>query len=86
MNNLEQLRTLRGLTQEDVASSVGIAVSTYSMYANGHRAIPRLIAERIANTLNCRVEEIFLPEKFTVSKTRESYGRSPPTPAAQDTA
>lgn len=86
MNNLEQLRTIRGLTQEDVASRVGIAVSTYSMYANGHRSIPRLIAERIADILDCDLDEIFSAEKFTVSKSDELFGRAPPGPTARDGA
>lgn len=71
MTNLEQLRLARGLTQETVSGVVGIAVSTYSMYENGKRAVPRQIAERIAEAVGCRLEEIFLPEKFTVSKSFE---------------
>ena len=51
MNNLERIRTARGMTQETLALSAGIAVSTYSMYANGHRTIPRAIAENIASAL-----------------------------------
>lgn len=69
MTNLEQLRVARGLTQETVSGVVGIAVSTYSMYENGKRAVPRQIAERIASTVGCEMKEIFLPEKFTVSKS-----------------
>ena len=71
MTNLEQLRLARGLTQETVSGVVGIAVSTYSMYENGKRAVPRQIAERIAEAVGCRLEDIFLPEKFTVSKSEE---------------
>lgn len=81
LNTLEILRTAKGLTQEEIATRIGVAVSTYSMYANGHRMIPRQIAERIAYILDCKLEEIFLPEKFTVSKTSEDSGRSPPAPA-----
>lgn len=40
MTKLEELRTARGLTQEKIAATVGIAVSTYSMYENGHRCVP----------------------------------------------
>lgn len=83
MNNLEQIRTARGLTQEDLASNAGIAVSTYSMYVNGHRTVPRKVAENIANALGCTVEEIFLPEKFTVSKTpRQKCLQDPECPGA----
>lgn len=77
-NRLETLRTDKGLTQEELAANVGIAVSTYSMYANGHRMIPRKVAERIAHVLDCELDDIFLPEKFTVSKTCGLVSRSPP--------
>lgn len=69
MTRLEQARAGKGLTQEAVASKVGIAVSTYSMYENGHRSVPKIIAERIAGAVGCEVSDIFLPEKFTVSKS-----------------
>ena len=71
MTNLEHLRLARGLTQETVSGAVGIAVSTYSMYENGKRTVPRHIAERIAAAVGCKLEDIFLPEKFTVSKSEE---------------
>ena len=60
MTKLEQARIGKGLTQEAIASKVGIAVSTYSMYENGLRSIPRLIAESIAETVGCEVKEICL--------------------------
>ena len=71
MTNLERLRLAQGLTQETVAGVVGIAVSTYSMYENGKRAVPLQIAERIAEAVSCKLEDIFLPEKFTVSNSEE---------------
>lgn len=71
MTNLEQVRLAHGLTQEAVSGVVGIAVSTYSMYENGKRTVPRQIAERIAEAVGCNLEDIFLPEKFTVSKREE---------------
>ena len=71
MTDLERLRLSRGLTQEAVSGVVGIAVSTYSLYENGKRTIPRQVAERIAQAVGCKVEDIFLPEKFTVSKSEE---------------
>lgn len=70
MTRLEELRITRQLTQEAIASCVGIAISTYSQYENGHRNVPRKTAEQIAKKLGCAVDEIFLPEKFTVSKNQ----------------
>lgn len=67
-NRLETLRTDKGLTQEELAANVGIAVSTYSMYANGHRMIPRKVAERIADALDCELEEIFCPRNSQLAK------------------
>ena len=69
MTKLEQMRTEKTLTQEVLASAANIAISTYSMYENGQRLVPRRIAEAIACTLGCEVSDIFLPEKFTVCKT-----------------
>lgn len=69
MGNLAEVRMSRGLTQETMASRIGIAVSTYSLYENGHRCVPLKVAEHIAEILECNLDENFLPEKFTVSKT-----------------
>lgn len=69
MTRLEELRISRGLTQEAIASKVGIAVSTYSQYENGRRKVPRRAAERIAEIVGSNICEIFSPEKFTVSKS-----------------
>ena len=71
MTHLEQLRVAQGLTQEVVSGKAGIAISTYSMYENGKRAVPRQVAERIAEAVGCQLEDIFLPAKFTVSKSDE---------------
>lgn len=86
MTNLEQLRLARGLTQETISGVVGIAVSTYSMYENGKRAVPRQIAERIAKAVGCRLEDIFLPEKFTVSKSEEHMLSEPDTGSKSEEA
>jgi len=69
VTELERIRKDRGLTQSDVASRAGIAVSTYSMYENGLRPVPLHVAQTVAEALSCAVDEIFLPSKFTVSKS-----------------
>ena len=69
MTGLEKVRKSKGLTQGDMASRIGIAVSTYSMYENGLRPVPLQVAQTVAEVLNCEINEIFLPQKFTVSKT-----------------
>lgn len=71
MSKLVEFRTAKGLTQEAVATHAGIAVSTYSQYENGQRSVPLETAERIAAFVGCDLSEIFLPKKFTVSKSTE---------------
>ena len=65
---LEQVRKSKKITQEYIANKVGIAISTYCQYENGVRNVPREIAEKVAGILGVSINEIFLPEKFTVSK------------------
>lgn len=68
VSSLERMRIERRMTQESLASAVGIGVSTLSMYENGLRSVPKDTAERIAQILACDVNDIFLPTKFTVSE------------------
>lgn len=70
MSLLEQKRKSVGITQEAMASQLGIGTSTYCQYENGTRNIPADVAEKICVVLGVPVEEIFLPQKFTVSKTK----------------
>lgn len=69
MSKLEELRVAKGLTQDVIAAYAGIAISTYSQYENGLRSVPLKTAECIAELLGCGLSEIFLPQKFTVSKS-----------------
>lgn len=71
MSKLEELRASKGLTQDVIAANAGIAISTYSQYENGLRSVPIKTAERIAEILGCELSEIFLPQKFTVSKSQD---------------
>lgn len=74
MSKLEEARVAKGLTQEVIAAYAGIAVSTYSQYENGQRSVPLKVAERIAEFVGCDLNEIFLPKKFTVSKSSAQGG------------
>ncbi len=64
------LRNTKKITQQEMASSLGIAVSTYNMYENGQRKIPRKTASHIANILGVTVNDIFSPATFTLSKKK----------------
>lgn len=68
MSKLEQLRKEKGIGQSALAEKLGIASSTYCQYEKGARMIPVSTAIEIANLLSVKVEDIFLPMKFTVSK------------------
>ena len=66
MKTIEEIRKAKGYTQEFVAKTAGIAVSTYNQYETGARTVPPEAAEHIAGVLEVQVDEIFLPAKFTV--------------------
>lgn len=68
MSNLKHAREAKEYTQEQMASLIGIAVSSYNMYEKGNRNIPANIADRISEIVQKPKEEIFLPIKFTISK------------------
>ncbi len=65
---LREYRKEKGLTQSQMAEMIGIVVSSYNMYETGQRSVPIAKAEKIATILNVKVDEIFLPKKFTTSK------------------
>lgn len=68
--SIEELRRERGITQVQMAKLLGIPVSTYNVYENGNRKVPKKIAFQIAKVLQVKIEDIFLPCTFTPSKTR----------------
>jgi len=68
LSNLCNIRLNKNLTQEYMANSLKIAVSTYNQYENAVRNIPVSIVNQISTILGVKVEDIFLPIKFTVSK------------------
>jgi len=70
--NIEDLRKKLNISQIDMAKMLQIPVSTYNMYENGKRKVPEKVANKIAEILNVKLEEIFLPATFTVSKTKEN--------------
>jgi DNA-binding XRE family transcriptional regulator len=67
---LADIRNDCGYTQEQMSNFLDIAVSTYNQYEKGTRNVPKIIANRTAEILNVPIDEIFLPTRFTVSKTK----------------
>lgn len=67
---IEILRIEQGISQTDMAQRLGLPISTYNTYENGNRKVPEAIAYKIAKILNVKVEDIFLPATFTISKSK----------------
>jgi len=69
--SIEELRKERNITQIEMSKILDIPVSTYNMYEKGNRRVPRKIACHIAKVLKVKVEDIFLPSTFTISKNND---------------
>jgi DNA-binding XRE family transcriptional regulator len=65
-SNLRNKRELQGETTVSMARRLGIGASRYYMIENGQRPATPEIANRIAAIFCVPVEEIFLPQSFTV--------------------
>lgn len=60
MNNIRAIRNRKGLTQEDLARMLNISHFYLNRIENGQRKLAYPLASRIANILECSVDEIFL--------------------------
>jgi len=67
-NKLKEKREQLGYTQEQMAEKLKISIGAYNMYENGNRHIPKAIVNNIVDILHLKKDDIFLPEKFTISK------------------
>ena len=59
LNNLEELRKSAGLTQQDLSESAEDSRKSINAIENGIYVPSTVLALKIANTLNCKVEDIF---------------------------
>ena len=63
-NNLEELRKSDGLTQQELSVSAEVSRKSINAIENGIYIPSTVLALKIANTLNCKVENLFkLPEE-----------------------
>lgn len=63
MNNLmKQYREKAGLTQQNMADKLEIAISTYNMIENGKRRPSLCIAKKISLLLDASIDEIFFKD------------------------
>ncbi|NLV58824.1 MAG: helix-turn-helix transcriptional regulator [Clostridiales bacterium] len=59
-NRLEELRTQRGIKQEELASLLRVSRQTISSLENGRYNPSILLALKIGRFFGCTVEEIFI--------------------------
>jgi len=58
-NNLEELRKSAGLTQQELSESAEVSRKSINAIENGIYVPSRVLALKIANKLNCSVEDLF---------------------------
>ena len=56
--NLKIARERKGISQKDMAESIGVAKSTYSLYESGNREPNVQTIKRIADILNVSADEL----------------------------
>ena len=59
LNNLEGLRKGAGLTQQELSESAEVSRKSINAIENGIYVPSTVLALRIAETLNCKVEDLF---------------------------
>ena len=62
LNNVRQKRAAAGLTQEELAGRVKVTRQTIIAIERGNYSPSVLLALRLAQTLDCTVEELFYEE------------------------
>ena len=63
LNNLEELRKAANLTQQELSESAEVSRKSINAIENGVYIPSTVLALKIANTLKCKVEDLFrLPQ------------------------
>ena len=58
MEGLRKIRVQKGMTQAEMAQSLGIARNTFSQYECGKREPKIAVMKKMAELLGCTVDEI----------------------------
>ena len=67
-NRLEELRKLRGIKQEDLATALEVSRQTVGSFENGRYNPSILLAFKIARYFQMSIEEIFIYEEESKSE------------------
>ena len=59
LNNLEELRKSRGLTQEELSVAAEVSRKSINAIENGVYVPSTVLALKIAKTIKCKVEDLF---------------------------
>ncbi|MBR0363571.1 MAG: helix-turn-helix transcriptional regulator [Clostridia bacterium] len=62
-NRIEEIRTQRGIRQEDFAKAMGVSRQTISSLENGRYNPSILLAYKIAKYFDMTIEDVFLFEE-----------------------
>ena len=69
-NRIEELRSSKGITQEDFARMLGVSRQTVSSLENGRYNPSILLAHRIAKFFGMSIEEVFDCEEEERGKSK----------------
>jgi|TARA_B100001113_G_C20568799_1_gene388051 putative transcriptional regulator len=64
LNNLEELRKSANLTQQELSESAEVSRKSINAIENGIYVPSTVLALKIAETLGCKVEDLFKLPKF----------------------
>ncbi len=59
LNNLEELRKSRGLTQQELSVAAEVSRKSINAIENGVYVPSTVLALKIAKTIKCKVEDLF---------------------------
>ncbi len=59
LNNLEELRKSRGLTQQELSVAAEVSRKSINAIENGIYVPSTVLALKIAKTIKCKVEDLF---------------------------
>ena len=59
LNNLEEFRRFKGLTQQELSIAAEVSRKSINAIENGIYIPSTVLALKIANTLDCKVEDLF---------------------------